>query len=306
MILERMSAELSVPLKYVERMVRSASYQYKEYPIQKRGGGVRMISHPSRKLKALQRWLLVNVVQTWPVHPAAMAYRPGVSIFDNATRHATSKYLLRMDMREFFPSIRASDMQTFAARRPNLFTGWTAQDADGFSRLVFRSGRLTIGAPTSPGVSNALCADLDATLDAMCFGYGVTYTRYADDLFFSTSVKGVLADVQTRVEGIVAGSDLPGNLTINAQKTKHSSKRGARRVTGIVLGSDNKPHVSRETKRYIRSLVNKVETLDPATRMRLAGLISYVTGFEPAFLNSLILKYGAASVETAMAGPSDE
>lgn len=103
MILEKMSSELSLPAGYVARLIRTASHQYKRYEIPKRGGGMREIFHPSRRLKALQRWLLANVVESWPVHGAAMAYIPGVSIMDNARVHAESKYLLRMDLEKFFP-----------------------------------------------------------------------------------------------------------------------------------------------------------------------------------------------------------
>lgn len=65
-------------------MVRTASHHYKTYAIPKRDGGTRTIEHPSKKLKALQRWLLTNVLEGLPVHPAAMAYKKGISIFDNA------------------------------------------------------------------------------------------------------------------------------------------------------------------------------------------------------------------------------
>lgn len=299
MILERMSAELSVPFKYVERMVNSASYHYKQYRIPKRTGGERLILHPSRKLKALQRWLLTNVIEQWPVHPAAMAYRQGKSIFDNATVHAKSRYLLRMDMENFFPSITITDMLAFMEKRTALFEGWTTADRAGFCLLVFHAGKLTIGAPTSPAISNALCMELDAILAGISVGHGVVYTRYADDLFFSSKTKQVLYGLEAEVTAAVASLQIPRGLKINTAKTRHSSKRGARRVTGIVLGSDGNPHVGRGMKRYIRSLVNRVDSLNGPELAKLAGLISYVTGFEPEFLNKLILKYGTAKVDKA-------
>lgn len=299
MILKRMSSGLSVPSKYIERMVKSASYHYKEYRIPKRTGGTRTILHPSKKLKALQRWLLANVIDQWPVHPAAMAYRPGQSIFDNAKAHARSKYLLRMDMENFFPSITADDMVAFMTKRPTLFVDWTPEDVEGFCSLVFRAGRLTIGAPTSPSISNALCIDLDSVLAGISMGHGVVYTRYADDLFFSSKAKQVLYAVEADVNAAVSGLQIPKHLRINAAKTKHSSKRGARRVTGIVLGSDGNPYVSRGMKRNIRSQVNRVDGLNAHELTKLAGLISYVAGFEPDFLNRLILKYGTEKVGKA-------
>lgn len=302
MIIEKMSNELSLPLTYVGRLALTASYQYKRYEIPKKAGGTRTILHPSKRLKALQRWLLANVIEVWPVHPAAMAYRKGQTILDNATVHAKSKYLLRMDLQNFFPSLKIQDMREYSKKRPSLFEGWTSQDFDGFCRLVFREGQLTIGAPTSPAISNVLCFDLDVAISALCQSHGVAYTRYADDFFFSSSEKGVLAQVQSEVETLVAGLPIPGGLQINKAKTRHSSKRKTRRVTGIVIGSDEVAHVSRQTKRHVRSQVHRLDTLSPKERTSLAGMISYITGFEPEFMNALIMKYGFEQATKARSG----
>jgi RNA-directed DNA polymerase len=302
MIIERMAKELLLPANHIARLAKTASHQYKEYQIAKRGGGTRTILHPSRRLKALQKWLLANVIVSWPVHGAATAYRKGHSIFDNAKIHVKSRFLLRMDMQEFFPSLTVDDMDAYKRKRPTLFKGWTNQDFTWFCFLVFRFDRLTIGAPTSPAVSNSLCFDLDVSLDGICQSHGVTYTRYADDLFFSTSEPGVLADVEKEVKAAVAKLTLPGRLRINDAKTRHSSMKGARRVTGVVLGSDGNAYVGRHLKREIKSRVYKLDSLAPKDRERLAGMISYVTGFDPEFMNTLVRKYGHARAIRARDG----
>lgn len=255
-------------------------------------GGTRTIEHPSRRLKPVQKWLLANVIEIWPVHPAATAYRKGMSILDNAKRHVGNAYLLRMDMHEFFPSLNSGDLRRYKEKRPALFRDWTEQDFSWFLFFVFRFDRLTIGAPTSPAVSNALCFDLDVQLDGISQSHDVTYTRYADDLFFSTRQKNVLSEFESRVKAVLAGLDFPRSLSINGDKTRHSSMRGARRVTGIILGSDGKTHVGRNLKRAVRSDVHKLGSLSPEQRSRLACTISYVIGFEPEFMNALIKKYG--------------
>ena len=84
--------------------------------------------------------------------------------------------------------------------------------------------------------------------------------------------------MQTEIEALVAASALPKGLKINKTKTRHSSKRKARRVTGIVLGSDELAHVSRQTKRHVRSQVHRLGSLTPKQRVSLAGMISYITG----------------------------
>jgi RNA-directed DNA polymerase len=87
------------------------------------------------------------------------------------------------------------------------------------------------------------------------------------------------------------------------RKTRHSSKRGCRRVTGIVLGSDGAPHIGRGLKRKVRALIHRYDSLNEPTRASLAGLIAYAIGFEPGFLNKLIDKYGLPTVKRAMATP---
>lgn len=294
MIVERIAHETGVPLQFVITVANGASHEYYTYEIPKRGGGKRTIHHPSRRLKAFQRWLLRNVIAGLPVHPAAAAYRRNQSIFDNAAKHASSRYLLRMDFLNFFHSITSADIGRFIAERPRLFSGWTSRDIDVFSQLVCRAGALTIGAPTSPAISNALCFDLDSELERLSGHFDVTYTRYADDLFFSASQPGILREVEDSVADLVKSLSLPANLILNTRKTRHSSKRGARRVTGIVLGSDGRPYIGRSLKRRIRGLIHRFQTLDDATKAQLAGLLAYAIGFDADFSNSLIKKYGAS------------
>jgi RNA-directed DNA polymerase len=302
MIVKRIAQELGLPATYVTSLSRAASYEYKQYPIAKRSGGYRLIQHPSRRLKALQRWLLLNVVEQLPVHNAAMAYRKGKSIFGNAQIHAGSHYLLRMDFQNFFPSITEDDLRTYFAHHAGFFSQWDATDVDCFCGLVCRWRALTIGAPTSPALSNVICHDLDVSLHALAEAQGAIYTRYADDLFFSTKEPNILRTIEQEVVEVVASLTIPAKLQLNRAKTRHSSKKRARHVTGIILGSDGVPHIGRALKRKIRALIYGYSRLDQNTRASLAGMIAYASGFDPEFINSLIAKYGLAKVRIAMKG----
>lgn len=300
MIVERMARELGLSVAFVTAIARGASYEYKMYRIPKRTGGSRTIYHPSKRLKALQRWLLANTIETLPVHQAARAYRKNQSIFQNAGAHVNSRYLLRMDLTDFFPSITQADVAKYIADRKAFFNGWSALDVETFCRLVCRNSALMIGAPTSPALSNAVCYDMDTQLEALCAKNQVTYTRYADDLFFSTREPKILSELETTVVKTIAKLKIPAGLKVNASKTRHSSKRGARRVTGVVLGSDGHPHIGRKFKRKIRALIHKFDSLDGPTRASLSGMIAYASGFDPQFVNSLITKYGLDPVRHAM------
>ena len=300
MIIERMASELAIPKGFIASLARGASHEYKEYPIPKRTGGTRIICHPSRRLKALQRWLQANVIAELPLHQSAAAYRKGRSILDNANVHTASRYLLRMDFANFFPSITRMDIKKYITERPNLFVLWTVEDISVFCDLVCRDGVLTIGAPSSPGLSNAVCYDMDVQISTICSRSQTNYTRYADDLFFSTGKANVLQHIERQVIQVVSELGLPANLAINPAKTRHSSKRGARRVTGIVLSSDGRSCIGRKLKRRIRALIHRYEKLDGPARASLAGLIAFAIGLDPAFMNRLIDKYGLRRVRAAM------
>lgn len=292
MITEKMAASIGIPVERLVKLSNGASHRYKMYLVPKKRGGVRQIFHPARRLKSAQSWILQNVLTKLPVHPAAMAYRVGKSILDNAAAHASGRFLLRLDLKEFFPSITAKDFARYIGENPLYFEGWTDPDFRCVAGLLFRNGRLTIGAPSSPALSNALCFAMDVAVDTMCSTKKIRYTRYADDLFFSSSTPNVLKDIPAAVDNILRAILVPADLHLNIDKTVHSSKKRNRQVTGINLGSDGQPHVPRAYKRQIRSMIHRFVTLGEAEKTTLAGMISYVVGHEPDFTNSLIKKYG--------------
>ena len=299
MILEKLCRDLTLPVAFVLSIARGASHEYKTYDIPKRSGGFRTIHHPSRRLKAIQRWLLTNVILRLPTHEAAMAYRVGRSTLDNARPHVGSDYLLRMDFLSFFESISSRDLRAYIRERAHLFVDWNSEDVDFFCDIVCKNDALTIGAPTSPALSNVICFDLDQALQTHCQVRSIEYTRYADDLFFSTRTPNILITLENEVPRICGSLAFPSGLRVNASKTRHSSKRGTRRVTGVVLGSDEKPYVGRALKRRIRAQIHHLERLNPTERLALAGIIAYVIGYDPNFMNSLINKYGFERVREA-------
>jgi RNA-directed DNA polymerase len=295
----QMARDIGVTTHFIVTFAQGASHAYKTYSIRKKNGDLRTIDHPSKQLKAMQRWLLRYALNSVTIHPAAMAYQKKKSILDNAKLHVGSRYLLRMDCKDFFPSITEDDLRALIASRPSAFPDFRPYDIDLFCKLVCKNGRLTIGAPTSPTLSNAVCYDMDSQLTEISKKVGVAYSRYADDLFFSTDQPNVLSTLESTVISTIAGLTLPSGLAINPAKTRHSSMRGTRRVTGITLGSDGKPYIGRQLKRRIRAMIHHVDTLNPSGRASLAGLISYASGFDPDFVNSLITKYGHGLVAKA-------
>jgi RNA-directed DNA polymerase len=295
-LLQLISDSLQLPQDYILRIAKSASFSYKRIEIPKKNGGIRVIHHPSKELKAIQRWLLHAVISRLPIDSSALAYSKGQSIADNAARHLSSSYLLRLDLRNFFPSITQQDIKHYIRDNSLEFPEWGDEDVNLFCALVCRYRRLTIGAPTSPSLSNALCRNLDTEIRILVERHDVNYTRYADDMFFSTSKPNVLGQIQSEITRIVEHTTLPARLVINIAKTRHTSKRHRRVVTGLVLTSEEKLSVGRLAKRRVRSLIYNLGSLSNEERRRLAGLISFIRSVEPDFVNRLILKYGSKRV----------
>jgi RNA-directed DNA polymerase len=291
---ERLANELLLSPGFIELISNTASYRYKRYEIPKARGGKRTIYHPAKELKALQRCLLGAVICRLPVQPAAAAYLKGRNIADHAMRHRRCRFLLRVDLRDFFESITSSDIERHLRHFSEFLpSDWEEADFDFLTTLVCRRSRLTVGSVTSPAISNTVCWHLDHELTALAERRALRYSRYADDLYFSAAEPNVLASTVTDVKLVLADLPYP-RLSVNDAKTRHMSHKGRMSVTGIVLPSDASTTVSvgRARKRAIRSLIYKWDALAPMERLRVQGMLANARSVEPDLINRLILKYG--------------
>ncbi|MCX6543500.1 MAG: retron St85 family RNA-directed DNA polymerase [Acidobacteria bacterium] len=303
-----LASALLLPAPYLDAISRSASRRYKRLFLPKRDGSKREVFHPSRELKLLQRWLAETVVSKFPVHPAATAYRPGLGIRQNAERHLENRFLLRLDLKEFFPSIQEDDIRAFLALQSSVEGATTVWDEDSvgfFLGIVLKDRRLCIGAPSSPALSNAVCIELDRNLDALASGLDGTYSRYADDLFFSTNRIGELGAVERRVAEILRRLSYPRGLALNRDKTRYSSMKTRRAVTGVVLtcerqASSRHCSLGRKRKRLLRGMIHRLESLDMQERLYLAGWLAHAKSLEPDFINRLVLKFGSDRIIGSM------
>ena len=298
-LLDMLASEFVLPEKDLVYLIRSAPYRYKVYEIPKREAGkMRTIAQPAREIKPLQYWVMQNVLSVYPVHDAAKAYRKGGSILANAFPHVTRSFLLKMDFKDFFPSIKAVDFKRFVAETPNG-RQWSEEELDYLSRILFwksdRKGdlRLSIGAPSSPMLSNILLHRFDKEVSSMCATFGVAYTRYADDLSFSTNRYGILKKIERNIPEICTRLEYP-RLLVNRKKTIHVSKKGARRITGLILTNEGNVSIGHEKKRLIRAQFHRYtqNSLDEKSLKHLAGFVAYVNSVEPLFLKTLADKYG--------------
>lgn len=295
-IISFLSETLYLPEHEVAAFINTAPYRYKEYSIPKRSGtGTRQIAQPSSELKVLQTLAIEKIKKTFPIHLAAMAYREGLSIKDNASRHVSNKYLLKMDFENFFHSLVPCDLLQHTTKyHPPI----SEDDKKTLSKLFFwatkrdRKLKLSIGAPSSPFISNTLLYDFDEAVSNLCKSSDITYTRYADDLTFTTNKEHILFNIPTLIQHICENLAYP-KLTINKSKTVFSSKKHNRHITGITITNEATISLGRQRKRYIRSLIHQhiLGKLSLKQTAELKGLLAFSKHIELTFYKSLIEKY---------------
>ena len=295
MILELLSAETGIGVEEIRVIMRSASYRYKTYTIPKRAGGRREISQPTPAVKFIQRWLCRNVFSRFPIHDAAQAYKEGANIAANARIHVKQNYLLKVDFENFFPSIKGDDIRSLVNRERATFEpALTDEDVSLIVKVVCKDGALTIGAPSSPMISNVLMYNFDRELSEECQRRRVQYSRYADDIALSTDEPGELAEL---LKFMISLLKKPGEplLTINPNKTVFTSRKRLRRITGIVLTSNREVSIGRRAKRKLRSMIyqSSLGRLSEADVAYLRGYLAFVKSIEPDVILRLELKYGS-------------
>lgn len=271
--------------------------RYKVYTIKKRNSEeTRLIAHPSKPVKALQRAFYPLFKDNIPVHECAFAYQVGKDIKMNAEKHAKNKYLLKMDFKNFFLCIQPSHFMRVLSKH-----GLEVSKQDEFvlSNLFFwklRSDsplRLSIGAPSSPFISNAVMYFFDEEMSLECERLNITYTRYADDLTFSTNKEKVLFNVVDLVKAALKKNDL-SKIKVNDKKTVFSSKKFNRHVTGVTLNNDGQVSLGRDKKRKISAKIHdyKINGMDESGVLNLKGELGFAKFIEPDFLVKMSKKYG--------------
>lgn len=293
MILKTISRQVGVSVADLEVICYTANRRYKNYKIEKRTGGVRHISHPTPELKFLQRWLNTNLFSELPVHECAYAYRKGRNIVDNAKLHVQNKYLLKIDFFNFFPSLRDCDIEALLLENRHLIANFEREDIDVVNAIVCKEGRLTIGAPSSPPLSNALLYAFDKKMAQRAVEEGVVYSRYADDLFFSTQRPDVLSGILEEIRKDLKVRISP-RLKINNQKTVFTSAKHRRVVTGLILSSKKKISIGRKNKRRVKSLIYWYSQgkLSSEEMSYLRGYLAYINDVERDFVSSIRAKFG--------------
>ena len=236
--------------------------RYKTFEIPKKSGGTRQICAPCGNLKWFQICINEILKVLYTPSPYAMGFVCGRSIVNNALMHTNQNYVFNVDLKDFFPSIDQARVWKRLQLAPFNFNSQIASIIAGFcSMLSIRNTDvnsfskcfiLPQGAPTSPLLTNAICDTLDRRLHGLAKRFGLHYSRYADDITFSSmhNVYQPESDFRKELGRIITEQ----RFVINPKKTRlnHCSKR--QEVTGLTVGT--KINVSRKYIKDLRAILH--------------------------------------------------
>jgi len=252
------------------------SHFYTQFDIKKKSGGTRTIHAPHQDVKQLQEVLNYILQCVYEPHPAATGFVIGKSIVDNAKLHIDKKYVYNLDLKDFFPSIDKFRVYGRLLVAPfhlkpkkegkyiaNMIASISCanlevlREIDSKSTTLERSV-LPQGAPTSPTLSNAICERLDIQLAGVAKRFALVYSRYADDITFSSNhnaheySKGKFERIfekDTTFDKEVRRIITAQNFRINESKVRLQTSGYKQEVTGLIV--NEKLNVSRK---YIKQL----------------------------------------------------
>ena len=209
-------------------IINGTEHFYRTFEIKKKSGGMREIRAPYPSLKTIQQWIYEYVLQKQAVHGCAHGFIARRSIVTNAQKHVENKCLLKLDLKDFFPSIKINKVvQVFKD------IGYTGAVSWMLARICCLDDELPQGAPTSPVLSNIIARKMDKRLYRLAKHFGFRYTRYADDISFSGD--------EIPVAFIKYATDIIENcgFSVNPKKVRLYNEQDNKILTGIALKNGN-------------------------------------------------------------------
>ncbi|MBC6415569.1 MAG: RNA-directed DNA polymerase [Bdellovibrionales bacterium] len=267
-----------------------------------------LVYEPNSTLKNYQAFIKTRVFDPLEeehkvIHKRCFSYKKKHSISNLVELHIGNNYLLNMDLKNFFNSIKREDfikcMVTLGLFEERFRTKITDIC---FKTKSNEINGLPIGARTSPFISNLVMREFDNLVYNLCEKKEVVYTRYSDDLSFSCKKKGVLQDIEKEIYKVIKKLPYPQNLKINEKKTKHMSKKGRRKICGLYITPESHISIGRKNKNKVKNILknfNKTEKIYHNKEMikiiqesfldsEEKGYLYYVNSVEKEFLKSQI------------------
>lgn len=242
---KHIAAYLSISPSLIRQILHKKEYHYRQFELKKKDGTPRVISTPKTYLKVIQWWICDNILDHLDQPEAIHGFRRGRSYITNAQSHLGCRHILNMDIEQFFPSISAVMISECFQEM-----GFGADGANLIAELTSLGGSAPTGAPTSPSIGNIVLKNFDRDLCQLSSQHGLQYTRYADDLTFSSN-EMISSDAVDMVKNVIEGY----GFSVNSKKTKFMGPGDRMEVTGVVI--NDRPNLPREWRNWARGLLHR-------------------------------------------------
>ncbi|MDQ2898730.1 MAG: retron Ec67 family RNA-directed DNA polymerase/endonuclease [Acidobacteriota bacterium] len=249
----------------------STADKYKAFEIPKRGGGTRLVNAPNEKLKLLQQKLSLLLQDCLDEITGQKARKDNVahgfkrkrSILTNAKQHRHRRWVLNLDLHEFFPSIHFGRVRGYFIQDRNF--ALPANIATLIAQIACDGKALPQGSPCSPVISNLVAHIMDMHIVRLAADVGCMYSRYADDLTFSTNKKDFPPEIA------ICPADQPhiwqpgerlweiinhSNFQVNPRNTRMQYRDSRQEVTGLVV--NDKINIRWEYRHNVRAMVRRL------------------------------------------------
>lgn len=247
------------------------SRRYSTWQVRKRRGGMREIKAPTKAHKILQQKFCYILSLVSKHRSVCHGFVRNRSILTNARAHLHQRWVLNIDLQDFFPSIHFGRIAGMLRSKPYSLGD---KAAIALAQLSTHNGSLPQGAPTSPILSNIICAKLDGELRRFAKLHRCSYTRYVDDLTFSTSRRAFPEEVAINLDSEFKCKPSQGlesiissnGFKINNDKLRLQNDRSRQIVTGITV--NKRPNVPRKYTSQIRAMLHAWEKHGYANALR--------------------------------------
>lgn len=276
---------IKVDLKQLTHLLYKTKVEnsYSKFTIPKRDGSERFIYAPNEELKFIQKKLnakLCSVIEEYKTKNniksnISHGFEKGKGIFTNASVHRKKKYILTVDIKDFFNEFKFVRVKGFF-EKSRMFN-FSTEEAMLIAQLVCFKGSLPQGAPTSPVVANLIFNIVDMRIINLARKYKLNYSRYADDLTFSTnyeSFKSKSDDFMKELSLLVNRS----GFELKPEKTRMKQKSERQMVTGLTVNSKVNAH-----RKYIKKTRAMADSLFKNGKITLDGRKINLTQLEGRF-----------------------
>lgn len=265
-------------------------HMYNEFSIPKKSGDFRTIYAPNLQLRTIQGKIKNELEKYYKPHSHAHGFISGKSILTNSKKHLEKKWLVNIDLKDFFPSITAKRIYGLFQSKPFSFN---KQVASYLASILTYNNQLPQGAVTSPIISNMICLAIDKRLSSYCERHDITYTRYADDITFSSHNQSSLQKVYRRENNNVSHEIKQiirkNGFEVNENKIRCNYYFKHQEVTGIK--TNKQPNIKSFQKYRIRSMLHAWQKygIEKATNeyMQKRNLVGDNKNYTQAYINEL-------------------